>query len=157
MGGGGGGGGGGGKHLMWLASPKNSKKSVMEAAQSTFISSTFWTERIGPTAALATLKVMEREQSWNKISDTGKKMQNGWLDLAKKNNLNITISGIPAMTSYSFNSRNALEYKTLIAQEMLKKGYLASTIFYACTEHTEEHLDNFFEYILISFHLSLIS
>ena len=120
------------------------KKSVMEAAQSTFISSTFWTERIGPTAALATLKVMEREQSWNKISDTGKKMQNGWLDLAKKNNLNITISGIPAMTSYTFNSRNALEYKTLIAQEMLKKGYLASTIFYACTEHTEEHLDNYF-------------
>ena len=120
------------------------KRSVMEAAQNTFISSTFWTERIGPTAALATLKVMEREQSWNKISDTGKKMQNGWLDLAKKNNLNITISGIPAMTSYTFNSRNALEYKTLIAQEMLKKGYLASTIFYACTEHTEEHLDNYF-------------
>ncbi len=60
------------------------RKSVMEAAQSTFISSTFWTERIGPTAALATLKVMEREQSWNKITDTGKKMQKGWLALAKK-------------------------------------------------------------------------
>jgi glutamate-1-semialdehyde aminotransferase len=120
------------------------RKSVMEAAQSTFISSTFWTERIGPTAALATLKVMEREQSWNKITDTGKKMQKGWLALAKKNDLDITVSGIPAMTSYSFNSRNALEYKTLITQEMLKKGFLASTIFYACTEHTDEHLSNYF-------------
>ncbi len=120
------------------------RKSVMEAAQSTFISSTFWTERIGPTAALATLKVMEREQSWNKITDTGKKMQKGWLSLAKKNDLDITVSGIPAMTSYSFNSRNALEYKTLITQEMLKKGFLASTIFYACTEHTDEHLSNYF-------------
>ena len=121
------------------------RKSVMEAAQSTFISSTFWTERIGPTAALATLKVMEREQSWNKITDTGKKMQKGWLALAEKNDLDITVSGIPAMTSYSFNSRNALEYKTLITQEMLKKGFLASTIFYACTEHTDEHLSNYFD------------
>jgi glutamate-1-semialdehyde 2,1-aminomutase len=121
------------------------RKSVMEAAQSTFISSTFWTERIGPTAALATLKVMEREQSWNKITDTGKKMQKGWLALAEKNDLDITVSGIPAMTSYSFNSRNALEYKTLITQEMLKKGFLASTIFYACTEHTDEHLGNYFD------------
>ena len=119
------------------------RKSVMEAAQSTFISSTFWTERIGPTAALATLKVMEREQSWNKITDTGKKMQKGWLALAEKNDLDITVSGIPAMTSYSFNSRNALEYKTLITQEMLKKGFLASTIFYACTEHTDEYLSNY--------------
>jgi len=121
------------------------RKSVMEAAQSTFISSTFWTERIGPTAALATLKVMERDQSWNKITGIGKKMQKGWLALAKKNDLDITVSGIPAMTSYSFNSRNALEYKTLITQEMLKKGFLASTIFYACTEHTDEHLSNYFD------------
>jgi len=121
------------------------RKSVMEAAQSTFISSTFWTERIGPTAALTTLKVMEREQSWNKITLTGKKMQKGWLALAKKNDLEITVSGIPAMTSYSFNSRNALEYKTLITQEMLKKGFLASTIFYACTEHTDEHLSKYFD------------
>ena len=120
------------------------RKSVMEAAQSTFISSTFWTERIGPTAALATLKVMEREQSWNKITGTGKKMQKGWLELANKNDLDITVLGIPAMTSYNFNSRNALEYKTLITQEMLKKGFLASTIFYACTEHTNEHLSNYF-------------
>ena len=121
------------------------RKSVMEAAQSTFISSTFWTERIGPTAALATLKVMEREQSWNKITDTGKKMQKGWLALADKNDLDITVSGIPAMTSYSFNSRDALKYKTLITQEMLKKGFLASTIFYACTEHKDEHLSNYFD------------
>ena len=35
------------------------KRSVMEAAQKTFISSTFWTERIGPTAALKTLEIMK--------------------------------------------------------------------------------------------------
>ena len=121
------------------------KKSVMEAAQNTFISSTFWTERIGPTAALATLKVMEREESWEKITDTGSKMQKGWLNLAKTNNLDITVSGISAMTSYAFNSKHAAAYKTLITQEMLKKGFLASTNFYACTAHSDEYLDMYFD------------
>ena len=121
------------------------KRSVMEAAQNTFISSTFWTERIGPTAALATLKVMEREKSWEKITETGSKMQKGWLSLAKNNNLDITVSGISAMTSYAFNSKNAIAYKTLITQEMLKKGFLASTNFYACTEHTNEDLNLYFD------------
>jgi glutamate-1-semialdehyde aminotransferase len=121
------------------------KKSVMEAAQKTFISSTFWTERIGPTAALATLKVMERVKSWEIITATGKKMQEGWLKLANSNNLDITISGISAMTTYGFNSKNAMEYKTFITQEMLKKGFLASTNFYASTTHTQEHLDSYFE------------
>ena len=53
------------------------RRSVMEAAQTTFISSTFWTERIGPTAALATLKVMERVRSWEIITDIGKSVQHG--------------------------------------------------------------------------------
>ena len=54
------------------------RKSVMEAAQNTFISSTFWTERIGPTAALATLEVMEETKSWQVITNIGKKMRQGW-------------------------------------------------------------------------------
>ena len=44
------------------------RKEIMEAAQKTFISSTFWTERIGPSSALATLKVMEKEKSWERIT-----------------------------------------------------------------------------------------
>ena len=50
------------------------RKSVMEAAQNTFISSTFWTERIGPAAALATLEVMEETKSWEVITNVGNKM-----------------------------------------------------------------------------------
>jgi glutamate-1-semialdehyde 2,1-aminomutase len=121
------------------------KRSVMEAAQTTFISSTFWTERIGPTAALATLKVMEKVKSWEIITKIGQKMQNGWQNLADLNGLSITIAGIPSLSTYSFNSSKALEYKTFIAQEMLQKGYLASTSFYASTAHNEENLNLYFE------------
>ena len=121
------------------------RKSVMEAAQNTFISSTFWTERIGPTAALATLKVMEETKSWEVITNIGKKMREGWQKLADDYNLEIDISGIPSLSTYSFNSNKSLEYKTLIAQEMLKKGYLASTNFYASTAHNENNLNLYFE------------
>lgn len=120
------------------------RRSVMEAAQTTFISSTFWTERIGPTAALATLKVMEKIKSWELITGIGKKMQLKWKNLADEHKLSITVSGIPALSTYSFNSSNALVYKTLITQEMLRKGFLASTSFYACTEHTNDKFESYF-------------
>ena len=117
----------------------------MEATQNNFISSTFWTERIGPTAALATLKVMEETKSWEVITNIGKKMRQGWRKLADDHNLEIDISGIPSLSTYRFKSDKSLEYKTLIAQEMLKKGYLASTNFYASTAHNEVNLNLYFE------------
>ncbi|HEY4323084.1 MAG TPA: aminotransferase class III-fold pyridoxal phosphate-dependent enzyme [Mucilaginibacter sp.] len=120
------------------------KRYVMEAAQHTFISSTFWTERIGPTAALATLKVMESVKSWDVITAIGKKMQSGWQKMADNHKLSISLAGIPALSTYSFNGDNGLAYKTLVSQEMLKKGFLASTNFYACTEHTDDKLELYF-------------
>ena len=41
-------------------------------------------------------------------------------------------------------SKNNIKYKTLITQEMLKKGFLASTNFYACTEHKQNYIDSYF-------------
>lgn len=120
------------------------KKSIMEAAQKTFISSTFWTERIGPTAALKTLEVMKKVESWKIITQKGEKMRAGWLKLAEENKLNISIAGIPSLSTYSFKSDKAMEYKTFVTQEMLKKGFLASTNFYAATTQTDEYFDLYF-------------
>jgi glutamate-1-semialdehyde 2,1-aminomutase len=114
------------------------RREVMEAAQSTFISSTFWTERIGPTAGLKTLEVMERTRSYDQITETGKVIGEGWRKLAVKHDLDIQVGGLSALIGFSFTSQNHLAYKTLITQEMLAKGYLAATSVYACTEHTSE-------------------
>ena len=121
------------------------RKSVMEAAQTSFISSTFWTERIGPTAALATLKVMEDIKSWEIITSIGKRIQEGWKSLALNNGLEIDVAGIPALSTYSFKSEHALAYKTLVTQEMLKKNILASTNFYASIAHNDEFIDRYFD------------
>ena len=121
------------------------KKEIMKAAQKTFISSTFWTERIGTAAALKTLEVMEREKSWEQITDMGKKIGNRWQALAKKHQLPFKISGLSALVNFSIPVENWLKYKTLITQEMLKKGYLAANTIYVCTEHTEQIVDDYFE------------
>ena len=121
------------------------KRSVMEAAQSTFISSTFWTERIGPSAALKTLEVMERERSWELVTAIGLRIRQQWQELADNYDLSITHTGLPALAAFSFASHNSLAYKTLLTQEMLKAGYLASTTCYASIMHTNSILDSYFE------------
>lgn len=119
------------------------KGHIMQEAQSTFISSTFWTERIGPTAALKTLEVMEREKSWEKITKIGNKISQIWKNLAKKYQLPISIFGISSLIKFKFYSKFNQEYKTLITQEMLKRGYLAANSVYVCTEHDCNVLDNY--------------
>ncbi len=121
------------------------KRNVMEAAQSTFISSTFWTERIGPVAALKTLEVMHQQQSWVQITKTGRQIKGIWNELANKYSLKIEHYGIPSLAGFNFKYRNHLKYKTLLTQEMLKEGFLASTICYSCISHSNEILDLYSE------------
>ena len=76
------------------------RREIMQSAQSTFISSTFWTERIGPTAALKTLEVMDRVKSWERITRTGESITARWVALAEKHGLSLVTSGIPAITAF---------------------------------------------------------
>jgi glutamate-1-semialdehyde 2,1-aminomutase len=124
------------------------KREVMEAAQNSFISSTFWTERVGPTAALKTLEIMNELESWNIVTSKGEYISRSFQKLAKETDLKINQWGIPALTGYTFASKNASAYKTFITQEMLKKGFLVGNSVYVCTEHSKEIIDSFFNALL---------
>jgi len=121
------------------------KRAVMESAQSTFISSTFWTERVGPTAALKTLEIMERDRSWEVITNIGLSIKDHWKEIFSENNLDIQISGIPAIQSFVFKSKDNIKYKTFITQEMLKKSILASTLLFTCISHTDDLIRRYIE------------
>ena len=121
------------------------KDSIMNYANSTFISSTFWTERIGSVAGLKTLEIMEKIKSWDIISSLGKKIKTNWDFLAKKNNIKIKIQGISALPRFDFVNVDNLYYKTFISQEFLKKNFLASNSMYLCTEHKMKILNNYFD------------
>ena len=117
------------------------RASVMEAAQTSFISSTFWTERIGSAAALRTLEVMERERSWERITQTGLLLRAGWEGLAATEGLAISVSGLPALSTMSFQVSDPLAAKTYMTQAMLDRGWLATTAFYASLAHADAVLE----------------
>jgi glutamate-1-semialdehyde 2,1-aminomutase len=121
------------------------RREIMESAQTSFISSTFWTERIGPTAGLKTLEVMERIKSWEIITKIGLQVSSQWKSLAADHQLSIATSGLSALPSFLFLGKNSAAYKTLFTQEMLARGYLATTSLYASIAHTRELLDSYFE------------
>lgn len=121
------------------------KKEIMEHAQDTFISSTFWSERSGPVAANKTLDIMERTKSWKIITGIGNEVQKKWELLGKKHNLNIQINGIPALSTFSIVSNDWLKYKTFITQEMLKKGFLATNAIFVSVKHNKKILKIYFE------------
>tara|TARA_B100000989_G_scaffold124046_1_gene91730 strand:+ start:9884 stop:11938 length:2055 start_codon:yes stop_codon:yes gene_type:complete len=122
------------------------KKEIMDHVQDTFISSTFWTERAGPTAALKTLEVMERERSWEYISELGKYIKDSWKDIAKRNELDIDIFGLSSITKYTLKTKNDfIKYKTLIAQEMLKRGFLATNSVYVSLAHDKKLVDEYID------------
>ena len=119
-------------------------REVMEAAQSTFISSTFWTERIGTVAALTTLGVMETMRAWEIVPSIGQTIKTEWLALANEFNLEIEVKGIDSLPVLSIKGPNQREVKTLVTQEMLKKDILAGDLVCVCTEHTSIVLDRYF-------------
>jgi glutamate-1-semialdehyde 2,1-aminomutase len=121
------------------------RREIMEFAQTTFISSTFWTERIGPSAAVKTLEVMEKMKSWDLITETGLNITEKWKLLGEKYNLPIKTAGLSSITSFGFNSKNMLAYKTLITQEMLAKGYLAGNLIFVSTEHSKNIISGYFD------------
>lgn len=119
------------------------RTEVMQAAQTSFISSTFWTERIGPSAAIAALSEMQRVESWKQITEIGNQVRDGWERIANQYQIKIRLFGLPALSTFSFESPMAREFKTLMTQHMLSKGFLASTVFYASVSHNPEVIESY--------------
>lgn len=119
------------------------RKEVMKVAQDTFISSTYWTDRIGPAAAIAAINKMNEKNIPQYLINAGRKIKRGWLTLALKHNVDIEVSGIDPLSHFSFKYKNPLVLKTLFTQLMLERGFLATTAFYASYAHKKRHIDKY--------------
>jgi glutamate-1-semialdehyde 2,1-aminomutase len=113
---------------------------IMDAAQTTFISSTNWTERIGPAAALATIRKHSKFQVGSHLMQRGQEIQEGWKKAGEKCGLDITAGGIYPLSHFVFNDEKALSMKAFFIQIMLEHGFLASTAYYAMYAHTHNHV-----------------
>jgi glutamate-1-semialdehyde aminotransferase len=116
---------------------------VMSSAEDTFMSSTYWTERIGPTAALATIKKHRDNNVHEHLIAIGTLVQDGWKEAAEKAGLEINISGMKPLGHFSIAGDQSNVGKTYFVQEMLERGFLASNAFYATYAHTEQHISDY--------------
>jgi glutamate-1-semialdehyde 2,1-aminomutase len=119
------------------------RAEVMEAAQDSFISSTFWTERIGFVAALAAIDKMQRCDVPRFLCSHGEHLIAGLKELSARHGVDLAISGIPPLIYLGFKSENSLEIQTFWAQEMLSRGYLLGGAIYTTYAYTSEIIDRF--------------
>ncbi len=113
---------------------------VMQAAQETFISSTYWTERIGPVAALATIRKYKACRVSAHLMKIGGMVQKGWVDAASKAGIGIHVGGILPLSHFSFDGDEDRSQMTLFVQLMLERGFLAGNRFYATYAHQTKHV-----------------
>ena len=116
------------------------RREVMQAAQSTFISSTFWTDRIGPVAALATIRKMKRVNLHEHLERIGQSVKAVWLSAGRKHGIDIHWHGVAPLLGFAFPGPDPQALKTLFVQEMLRRGFLATDQFYASGAHTAAHV-----------------
>jgi len=116
---------------------------VMQAAQESFISSTFWTEKIGPAAALSTIRKYRRCKAEQHLDVIGKMVQEGWQAAANRHGLKVSVSGMHPLSHFEFNYPNGQAVRTLFTQEMLPKGFLANNAFYVSYAHQPKHVDKY--------------
>lgn len=112
-------------------------RAVMEAAQRSFVSSTYWTDRTGPVAALATIRKMRSVDAPRELDRVGATVQAGWQKIIDDLAIPAHVGGIRPLSHLDF-TEDALEWKTVFVQEMLDHGFLATGAVYASVAHTED-------------------
>jgi glutamate-1-semialdehyde 2,1-aminomutase len=121
------------------------KASVMDAAQLSFISSTMWTERIGPAAALATIRKHAERSVGGHLMAIGKRVQDGWTAIGGSTGIPVVAGGIYPLSHFSFEDKENLAMKAFFIQEMLEEGFLTSNLFYPMLAHTEDHVRRYLD------------
>lgn len=116
-------------------------EKVMQAAQTTFISSTNWTDRIGPTAALATLRKYQRLGVEKHLIETGNRVKQIWQQAAQASGLEINVTGLPSLAAFGFKSKHPIGMNTRFTIEMLKEGFLGFRQFKPSLAHSSDVLE----------------
>ena len=116
---------------------------VMEAAQDSFISSTYWTEGVGSAAALATIHKMQRIDVRAHVARIGTMLRESLLGLAEKHGLPMTCEGHAALPCFNFKHQDNLALQTLYNLRMLERDILSNFAISVCLAHKEEHIERY--------------
>jgi glutamate-1-semialdehyde aminotransferase len=109
------------------------KKDVMKCFMDTFISSTYWTESIGMSAAIATIMELE------KADYTERNIKQEFIEKALRDRLDAEISGIPGLLHYKIPNVTMQEW----CDRMLNYGFLVTDNIYLSFAHDWDSIKAF--------------
>ncbi len=122
-------------------------RAAMSGANDSFISSTYWTESVGPVAALATLRKMRSVDLPGHVAHVGARVQRCWEESASRHALPVRVGGYPCLAHFGFSHPQADALRTLYTQQMLGLGFMAGTGLYPTLAHTDAVVDLYAEAI----------
>ena len=127
------------------------REEFMSACHESFISSTYWTEGIGPAAAVAAIEKMQRIDVPSHVDRIGGRVKEGWQQAAERQSLPVAVGGRNAACSFSFRAADAQPRMTLFTTEMLRHGFLAGPSFAPTLAHEDFHVDRYLAAVNIVF------
>jgi glutamate-1-semialdehyde 2,1-aminomutase len=117
------------------------RRWVMEPASNMFVSSTYWSDLVGITAAISTLTEIERRDVPARLADYGERLQSGMREVLDEMDLPVEISGLAATPGFTFTQPVGADISkklnVLVAQESVKRGVLFNTH----PRHSSAHSD----------------
>jgi glutamate-1-semialdehyde 2,1-aminomutase len=120
-------------------------RAAMAGAHDSFISSTYWTESVGPVAALATLRKMQEVDVPAHVARVGSRVQVFWEESGRRHGLPVHTGGYPCLAHFRFDHEKADVLRTLYTQQMLGRGFLAGTGLYPTLAHTDAIVEQYGE------------
>jgi glutamate-1-semialdehyde 2,1-aminomutase len=114
-------------------------REAMEGAHVSFISSTSWTEGVGPAASVASIKKLKERDVSTHVARIGGLVLSAWKSSAEKHGLPVEFDGgYPCLAHFKFNHPESEALRTLYTQLMLDRGFLAGVSIYPTLAHTDE-------------------
>ena len=111
------------------------------AAYHSFISSTYWTETIGPAASIAAIHKMRENSVSEYVEKIGNQTMGCWQKYAERYELPIkTFVNHPCLAHFDFEHDLSRELRTLYIQLMLERGFLSELSLYVSLAHTQHHV-----------------
>jgi len=125
------------------------RDDVMQAADGSFISSSYWTDGVGPAAALAVLAKVQHLGVFDLLWERGAHLQDSLRSVAARHPLcQVVVGGMPTTPTFTFRlGADAPLAQTLYVRKMRQRGFLVAGYIYLMLAHTDRDLADLIEAI----------
>jgi glutamate-1-semialdehyde 2,1-aminomutase len=122
-------------------------EALKDAASSVFQTGSFWFSAGPMAAALACLKELKRIDAPSLIMNTGTKVFNGMVDIAKIHGLELKVTGMPSMPYLRSVHEEGIEFHQKLCGECTRRGLFLTSHhnLFVSAAHTEEDIQRSWE------------